>query len=144
MTGLDGEYDPNNIFAKILRGDVTAVKVYEDDVAVAIMDLFPQAQGHTLVIPKAPARNFLDLPESAVGPYLERVQKIARAVRKALNPDGLLVTQFNGSAAGQSVFHVHFHIIPRWADAKLAGHGHGKMADAQELEALAEKISAAL
>ena len=137
-------YDPSNVFAKILRGELPAHKVYEDDKAIAFLDIMPRCPGHTLVIPKAPARNFLDLPESAVGPYLERVQKIARAVRKALNPDGLLVTQFNGSAAGQSVVHVHFHSIPRWADAKLAGHGHGKMADAQELEALAEKISAAL
>jgi histidine triad (HIT) family protein len=141
---LDGAYDPANIFAKILRGEVTGVKAYEDDVALAIMDLFPQAPGHTLVIPKYPAKNFLDLPTETVGPYLERVQKVARAVRRAFEPDGVLLTQFNGSAAGQSVFHVHFHIIPRWNDAKLGGHGQTKMADVEQLEAYAAKIAATI
>lgn len=142
--GLDGAYDQNNIFAKILRGEIPCVKVYEDDVVLSFMDLFPQSPGHTLVIPKTPARNFLEVPSELVGPYLERVQKIARAVRKALAPDGVLITHFNGAAAGQSVFHSHFHIIPRWEGQTLAGHAHGKMADKAELEARAAQIAAAL
>jgi histidine triad (HIT) family protein len=142
--GLDGAYDPNNIFAKILRGEIPCVKVFEDDIVLSLMDLFPQSPGHTLVIPKTPARNFLDVPPNVVGPYLERVQKIARAVRTAMAPDGMLVTHFNGAAAGQSVFHAHFHIIPRWEGAAMAGHAHGKMADKAVLEAQAAKIAAAL
>jgi histidine triad (HIT) family protein len=140
---LEGAYDPANIFAKMLRGEFACVKVFEDDVALAIMDLFPQSPGHTLVIAKAQARNFLDLPAEAVGPYLERVQKIARAVREALKPDGIQIQQYNGAAAGQSVFHVHFHVIPRWDDQKLAAHASGK-ADSAVLEAQAMKIAAAL
>lgn len=140
---LDGVYDPANIFAKMLRGEFACVKVFEDDVALAIMDIFPQSPGHTLVIAKTPARHFLDMPRDTVGPYLERVQKIARGVRKALAPDGLQIKQYNGAAAGQSVFHVHFHIIPRWADMDIAPHGGGK-ADMAELESQAAQIAAAL
>jgi histidine triad (HIT) family protein len=141
---LDGKYDPANIFAKMLRGEMACVKAYEDDHALAVMDLFPQSPGHTLVMPKVAARNFLDLPSEAIGPYLERVQKLARAVRQAFSPDGLLITQFNGAAAGQSVFHLHFHLIPRWADLPLKGHGHGQMADTAELRRQAAEIAAAL
>ncbi len=140
---LDDAYDPGNIFAKMLRGEIPCVKVFEDDVALAIMDIFPQSPGHTLVLAKTPARHFLDLPNAATGPYLERVQKIARGVRKALEPDGLQIKQYNGAAAGQSVFHVHFHIIPRWADMDIAPHGGGK-AEIAELQAHAAKIAAAL
>jgi len=140
---LDGAYDPDNIFAKMLRSEIASVKVFEDDVALAIMDIFPQSPGHTLVIAKTPARHFLDLPPHAVGPYLERVQKIARGVRKALAPDGVQIKQYNGAAAGQSVFHVHFHVIPRWADMDIAPHGHGK-ADIEELQVQAARIAAAL
>lgn len=140
---LEGAYDPANIFAKMLRGEFACVKVFEDDVALAIMDLFPQSPGHTLVIAKAQARNFLDLPPETVGPYLERVQKIARAARNALGPDGIQIQQYNGAAAGQSVFHVHFHIIPRWDDQTLGAHASGK-ADIAALESQAMKIAAAL
>jgi histidine triad (HIT) family protein len=143
-TGLDGVYDQNNIFAKILRGEIPCVKVYEDDVVLSLMDLFPQSPGHTLVIPKTPARNFLEVPPQLVGPYLERVQKIARAVKAAMKPDGILVTHFNGAVAGQSVFHAHFHIIPRWEDGAMADHAHGKMAGKTELETHAARIAAAL
>jgi histidine triad (HIT) family protein len=143
LMDLDGAYDPANLFAKMLRGEIASVKVFEDEVALAIMDIFPQAPGHTLVIAKTPARNFLDLPAAAVGPYLERVQKIAHGVRKALEPDGLQIKQYNGAAAGQSVFHVHFHIIPRWADMDIAPHGGGK-ADIAELQEQAAKIADAL
>lgn len=140
---LDGAYDPANIFAKMLRGEIGCVKVFEDEVALAIMDIFPQSPGHTLVIAKTPARHFLDMPREAIGPYLDRVQKVARGVRQALAPDGLQIKQYNGAAAGQSVFHVHFHIIPRWADMDIAPHGGGK-ADIAELELQAAKIAAAL
>jgi len=142
---LHGAYDDDNIFAKILRGDIPCVRVFEDDVALAFMDVFPQARGHTLVVPKGVrARNFLDLPRDNVGPYFERVQRVAIAVDKALAPDGILVTQFNGAPAGQTVFHLHFHIIPRYEGASLAGHGQAIKADMSELETIARDISAAL
>lgn len=141
---LEGPYDSQNIFAKIMRGEVGCVKVFEDDVALAIMDVFPQSPGHTLVLPKSPARNFLDLPADAVGPYFERVHRVARAVRKALSPDGVKITLYNGAAAGQSVFHAHFHIVPRWEGVALKTHGAGGMADQEELKAQAAKIAAAL
>lgn len=142
---LAGSYDDNNIFAKILRGEAPAVKVYEDDVALAFMDLFPQSRGHTLVMPKGvKARNMLDLPPEKVGPLMERVQKIARAVEKTLQPDGVAIVQFNGAPAGQTVFHLHVHIIPRYEGAKLAGHSHGDKADIAQLEALAKQIGAAI
>ena len=138
---LHADYDPNNIFAKILRGEMPAVKVLEDDVALAFMDVFPQSEGHTLVIPKqVEARNFLDFPSERLGPYLERVQQVARAVEAGLSPDGLMISQFNGAAAGQTVFHLHMHIIPRWTDRRLGGHGDGGMADATKLELIAARI----
>jgi len=142
---LAGSYDDNNIFAKILRGEAAAVKVYEDDVVLAFMDLFPQSRGHTLVMPKdVKARNMLDLPPEKVGPLMERVQKVARAVEKALQPDGVAIVQFNGAPAGQTVFHLHVHIIPRFEGAKLAGHSHSQKADIAELEAIAKQIDAAI
>jgi histidine triad (HIT) family protein len=138
---LHAAYDPDNIFAKILRGEMPSVKVYEDDIALAFMDVFPQAEGHTLIIPKqVEARNLLDMPTEKLGAYMERVQAVARAVEKAFTPDGVVVTQFNGAPAGQTVFHLHFHVIPRWTDKKLSGHASGQMADMGELEALAAKI----
>ncbi|MEZ5998364.1 MAG: HIT family protein [Hyphomonas sp.] len=139
---LHAAYEPDNIFAKILRGELPCVKVYEDDVALAFMDVFPQSEGHTLIVPKrAEARNFLDMPGDELGSYMQRVQKVARAVEAGLQPDGLVVTQFNGAPAGQTVFHLHFHIIPRWEGVALGRHG-GKMANAATLEALASKIAA--
>lgn len=142
---LHADYDPDNIFAKILRGEMPSVKVFEDDTALAFMDVFPQSEGHTLIIPKeVQARNFLDMPTERVGAYMERVQTIARAVEKALSPDGVVVTQFNGAPAGQTVFHLHFHVIPRWTDKKLSGHASGQMADIADLEAIAAKIRAKL
>lgn len=142
---LYGEYDDANIFAKILRGEVPCVKAFEDDVALAFMDLFPQTRGHTLVIPKnVRARNFIEMPTETVGPFMERVQRVAQAVEKALKPDGLTVTQLNGSPAGQTIFHIHFHIMPRYEGVQLVGHAHGKPADSAELQDLADKIAAAL
>lgn len=142
---LHGDYDSDNIFAKILRGEMPCVKVFEDDIALAFMDVFPQAEGHTLVVPKnVEARNFLELPEDKIGPFMTRVQGVAQAVAIGLEPDGLVVTQFNGAPAGQTVFHLHFHIIPRWEGVKLRGHASGGPVPADQLEPVAAKIRAAL
>lgn len=141
---LHGSYDPDNLFAKILRGEIPCAKVFEDEVALAFMDIFPQSRGHTLIVPKGVSvRNFLDLPSEKIGPYLERVQRVAIAVEKALKPDGMVITQFNGAPAGQTIFHLHFHVIPRYEGTALAGHGHSNKADQSELEALAKAIAAA-
>jgi histidine triad (HIT) family protein len=141
---LAGAYDPDNIFARILRGEAPAAKVFEDDVALAFMDVFPQSRGHTLVIPKAACRNILDFPATGFGPYMARVQRVAHAVEKALQPDGVAIMQLNGAAAGQTVFHFHFHVIPRWAGQPIKGHGQSGLADMGELRTLAERIAAAL
>src|SRR3977135_2282351 len=103
-------YDPNNIFAKILRGEIPSVKVYEDDKTFAFMDVMPEAEGHILVIPKEGAENILDLSPGGLASRMAATQKVAKAVDKALAPDGILLKQYNRAAAGQSVFHVHFHI----------------------------------
>jgi histidine triad (HIT) family protein len=140
---LDGTYDPGNIFAKILRGEMPAARVFEDEHVFAFMDVFPQAKGHTLVIPKhSTARNFLEEEPQRVGPLMLGVQRVAKAVRAALKPDGLVITQFNGAPAGQTVYHLHFHIIPRWEGVPLGRHGGGGMADPEELKALAAQIAA--
>lgn len=142
---LTGPYDGGNIFAKILAGSAPCAKVFEDAQALAFLDLFPQSRGHTLVIPKGvEARNLLDMPAYKLGPYMERVQIVARGVVRALAPDGLLVTQFNGAPAGQTVFHLHVHLIPRWEGVGLAGHGQTGMADASALQELAAQISSAI
>ena len=142
---IHGTYDQDNIFAKMLRGEVPCIKVYEDDVALAFMDIFPQAEGHTLVIPKGvEARNLLEMPAERLGPYMERVQKVAIAVEKALKPDGLVVTQFNGAPSGQTVYHLHFHIIPRRAGENPRRHASGEPADSDTLKALAGQIAAYL
>jgi histidine triad (HIT) family protein len=142
---LHGTYDDANLFAKILRGEIPAVKVYEDDEVLAFMDIFPQTRGHVLIVPKnVKARNFLELPVNRVAPLMERVHKLTIAIEKALKPDGITVTQFNGEDAGQTIFHLHFHIIPRYAGQRLAGHSHGKQADIGELQKIASEIAAAL
>ena len=140
---LDGTYDAGNIFAKILRGEMPAAKVFEDDHVFAFMDVFPQGRGHTLVIPKhSTARNLLDEAPEVIGPLMLGVQRVTKAVRAALKPDGLVITQFNGTAAGQTVFHLHVHIIPRWDGVALGRHGAGGMADMNELKVLAAEIAA--
>ena len=139
---LDGTYDAGNIFAKILRGEMPAARVFEDEHVYAFMDVFPQSKGHTLVIPKgSTARNLLEEEPERLATLIQGVQRVTRAVRAALNPDGIVVTQFNGAPAGQTVYHLHFHIIPRWEGAPLGRHGQG-MADMDELKALAEQIAA--
>ncbi len=136
-------YDPQNIFAKILRGEIPCHKVFEDDVALAFMDIMPRADGHTLVIPKTPARGLLDMPADALGPFMLRVQKVAAAVKAATQAEGLTIQQFNESAGGQVVFHLHVHILPRWDGVALRPHT-GQMADGEVLKAYAAKIAAAL
>ena len=141
---LDGGYDRSNIFARILRGEAPAAKVYEDAQTLAFMDVFPQSRGHVLVVPKTEARNLLDVDPAALQTLIVRVQTIARAVREALQPDGLTVMQFNGAEGGQTVYHLHFHIIPRYAGQGIAGHGKAGMADGDELAGLASLIGARL
>jgi histidine triad (HIT) family protein len=136
-------YDTNNIFAKILRGEIPCVKVYEDDNSLAFMDVMPQSPGHVLVVPKENAENILDLSAQGLAAMMATTQKVAKAVKKGLAPDGIVLTQFNGAAAGQSVFHVHFHIVPRSDGAPLAPHARG-MVDAATLEPIAAKIRSAL
>lgn len=142
---LDGVYDPANIFARMIRGEVPAHKVFEDDQTLAFMDLFPQTRGHTLVIPKGvQARNFLDLEPADIAPLMQTVQRVAAAIRVALQPDGIMIGQFNGAPAGQTVFHLHVHIIPRYEGSAMLGHGKSPMADGAELAALAAQIAAAM
>jgi histidine triad (HIT) family protein len=138
---LDGKYDNGNIFARILRGEIPSVRIFEDDEVLAIMDAFPQAKGHALVISKtSKARNLLDAEPKTLGRLIGATQKTARAIKAALNPDGIVVTQFNGAPAGQTIFHLHFHIIPRFEGEPMGRHGEG-MADMEELKALAAQIS---
>lgn len=141
---LHGTYDDENIFAKILSGEAPCVKVFEDEHALVFMDVFPQSKGHCLVVPKEKARNLIELSETAAREAILRVKKVTQAVDKALSPDGVMVAQFNGAPAGQTVFHIHFHVIPRWSDTDIKGHGGGEKADPAELEKLADQIRAAL
>jgi len=141
---LDGAYDDANIFARIVRGEIPSAKVYEDDDILAFMDAFPQVRGHTLVVHKrSRARNLLDAEPETLGELILGVQKIARAVRTAMSPDGLVVTQFNGAPAGQTIFHLHFHILPRFEGEPLGAHGRGQ-AEPGELLRLARQIGAAV
>ncbi len=132
-------YDTNNIFAKILRGEIPCHKVYEDEATLAFMDVMPQADGHTLVIPKSPSRNLLDADPAILGALMATVQKVANAVRQAFGADGILIKQFNEPAAGQTVFHLHFHVIPRSSATDLRPHT-GQMADHGVLAKHAEMI----
>jgi histidine triad (HIT) family protein len=142
---LDGAYDPDNIFAKIIRGEIPSVKIYEDADVLAFMDVFPQSRGHALVISKtSQARNLLDAEPEVVSKLALATQRVAQAVRKALKPDGVVITQFNGAPAGQTVYHLHFHVIPRYDGEALKGHAQGGMADTAELSQLAREISANL
>jgi histidine triad (HIT) family protein len=136
-------YDQNNIFAKILRGEIPCVKVYEDDKTLAFMDVMPESDGHVLVVPKEPAENVLDLSADGMAAMMATTQKLAKALDKALSPDGILLKQYNGAAAGQSVFHIHFHIVPRWEGVPMAPHGK-VMVQAAALEPIAAKIRSAL
>ncbi|NOZ31690.1 MAG: HIT family protein [Alphaproteobacteria bacterium] len=137
------DFDNNNLFAKIIRGEIPGHKVYEDDAVLAFMDVMPQSDGHTLVVPKAGSRNLLDADPLILAALIERVQKIAIGVKAAMNADGILIKQFNEAAAGQTVFHLHFHVIPVFDGQPLAPHS-GEMADMGELAERAGKIRKAL
>lgn len=136
-------YDDANIFAKILRGEIPCVKLYEDEKTFSFMDVMPQAEGHALVIPKERAENILDLSPEGASALMATTQKIARAVKKGLNAPGIMVAMLNGAPAGQSVFHVHFHVIPRAHGVELGLHARS-MVDPKTLEPIAAKIRGAL
>ena len=135
-------YDDQNIFAKILRGEIPAIKVYEDEQVLAFMDIMPQADGHTLVIPKSPAVTLLDLAPDAAAYTIQIVQKVAKAIEKALGVEGIVLMQLSGAAAGQTVPHVHFHLIP--SSVHELGKHAAQMGDQEKIKALADKIKAAL
>ena len=136
---LHSAYDDQNIFAKILLGEMPCAKVFEDGGTLVIMDAFPQSKGHCLVIPRGPSVNLLHVKPKDIGRLFGTVQRVAQAVDKALKPDGIVVTRFNGAPAGQTVFHTHVHIIPRYDGQALGKHAEG-MADMSELQNLAQKI----
>jgi histidine triad (HIT) family protein len=136
-------YDRNNVFARIVRGEIPAHKVFEDEHTLAFMDVMPQADGHTLVIPKAEAENLFDLPGPALAATILTTQRVARAVQKAFAAPGILIAQLNGPAAGQSVFHIHFHVLPRHEGLDLRFHARD-MAEPALLAAHAAKVRAAL
>ena len=140
---MTAAYDPGNIFAKILRGEIPSHRVYEDSDVVAFMDVMPQGKGHTLVLPKAPSRNLLDADPATLATLMAAVQKVARAAKAAFAADGVTIIQFNEPAAGQSVFHLHVHVIPRFAGVALKPHT-GKMEDAAVLAEQASRIRTAL
>ncbi|ESZ23806.1 HIT family protein [Mesorhizobium sp. L2C084A000] len=136
-------YDTDNIFAKILRGEIPSHRVYEDDAFIAFMDVMPQGPGHTLVVPKVPSRNLLDADPSIFGPLFTVVQRIAQAVKKAFSADGVTVMQFNEPASGQTVYHLHVHVIPRFNGVPLKPHT-GEMEKPEVLAENAGEIRAAL
>lgn len=136
-------YDGQNVFAKILRGEIPCVKVYEDEQTLAFMDVMPQADGHVLVIPKSPAVNLFDLDAQMALAVMQTTQKLARAVKKAMQCGGVMIAQLNGAPAGQTVFHIHIHIIPRENGVEMNLHAKD-MVDADILERHAVKIRATL
>jgi len=136
-------YDPDNIFARILRGEAPAIRVCEDADTLAFMDIMPQADGHVLIIPKEPAETLLDLSEEAARACIATTRRVAIAVRQALGQPGVYVAQMSGAAAGQTVPHCHFHVIPRGPDAAYRGHAAVK-ADPADLERTAARIRACL
>jgi histidine triad (HIT) family protein len=137
------DYDPQNVFGKILRGEFPSHKVFEDDTILVVMDVFPQSRGHTLVIPKAASRNLLDADPAAMAEIAAYLPRLARAVKAATKADGIRLVQFNEAPAGQTVFHLHFHLIPMYEGVELDRHGQGKADDA-ELAELAQAIGQAL
>jgi histidine triad (HIT) family protein len=132
-------YDENNVFAKVLRGEIPCHKVYEDDDTLAFLDIMPRADGHALVVTKEKARDLFDISPSGLAKLMAVVQKLAPKIKEAMGAEGVLIRQFNGAAAGQTVFHLHVHIIPRKDGEALKPHA-GTMADQSALAAIAEKI----
>jgi histidine triad (HIT) family protein len=136
-------YDPDNVFAKILRDEIPSERVYEDAKTIAIMDIMPRTDGHVLVLPKRPSRNILDIADDDLIATVLAVRKLSQAVKAAFAADGVTVQQFSEPAGGQMVFHTHFHVMPRHRGVDLKPPG-GKMADPKVLAANAEKIRSAL
>ena len=136
-------YDANNIFAKILRGEAPCVRIAEDEVSLCFMDIMPRADGHALIIPKTPARNLLDIAPAELARFMPSVQRLARAVKAGMAADGVVVQQFNESAGGQLVFHLHFHVLPRWHGVALRPPG-GPIMPTDQLEAYTAKIRATM
>ncbi|RFC62428.1 HIT domain-containing protein [Fulvimarina endophytica] len=136
-------YDDSNIFGRMLRGEIPAITVYEDEDTLVIMDIMPQTKGHCLIIPKAPSRNLLDASDEALARTIPIVAKIARAAKKAFEADGVQIIQFNEEAAGQTVFHLHFHVIPSYAGTESRKHAAGEV-DRDVLKEHCEAIKAAL
>ncbi len=137
---LHGQYDPQNIFAKIIRGEAPCFKVYEDEDVLAFLDLFPQSYGHTLVIPKrVEARNMLEIDDASLAKLMAGVRKVTQAVVAELEPAGVQVAQFNGAPAGQTVFHIHMHIVPRYEGEQLGIHA-AKQGDAEQLKELQARL----
>jgi len=132
-------YDENNVFAKVLRGEIPCHKIYEDEDTLAFLDIMPRTDGHALVITKEKARDLFDVRPEALAKLMAVVQKLAPVIQEAVGAEGVLIQQFNGAAAGQTVFHLHVHIIPRKEGEALKPHA-GKMADQAQLAATAEKI----
>lgn len=136
-------YDPNNVFAKILRGELPSVKVYEDEHTLAFMDIMPQTPGHTVVIPKEPAVDMMDLSPEGAAQLIQTTQKIAKAAKTALGASAMTLVQRSGREAGQTVFHVHFNVMPHYPGVPLKLHAQN-MVDPKSLEPIAAKIRAAL
>ncbi len=141
---LTAAYDPQNVFARILRGELPSVRVWEDEAVLVFMDVFPQSEGHMLVISKtSQAQTLLEVEPEVLARLAAVSQRAARAAVAALGCEGVSLVQFNGAAGGQTVFHLHFHVIPRWADRRMAGHGEAGMADAAVLAPIAARLAAA-
>ena len=136
-------YDPGNVFAKILRGELPCVRVHEDAETLAFMDIMPRCDGHTLVIPKASVRNILDATPAQLAVTMQTTQRISHAVMRAFQAEGVTIQQFNEAAGGQVVFHLHMHVLPRWSGQKLRPHT-GQLENKDVLEINAAKIRAAL
>ena len=135
-------YDEQNIFAKILRGEIPAMRVYEDDETLCFMDIMPRADGHCLIIPKTPCRNILDASDAQLAAVMRTTGRIARAAKAGLSADGITLQQFSEAPGGQEVFHLHFHILPRWEGVGLRQ--PGKMGDMEAIKRHAEQIQSAL
>ena len=136
------EYDPDNIFAKLLRGEIPSQRIYEDDATLAFMDIMPRADGHCLVIPKTPCRNLLDASADQLAAVIATTQKVANAAKAALGATGVTIQQFNETDGGQEVFHLHVHILPRHEGVALRA--PGQMGDMEAIAAIAEQIRAEL
>ncbi|MFD1106652.1 HIT family protein [Sphingobium olei] len=144
---LDGTYDEGNVFALILESKIPCTRLYEDEHTLSFLDIMPQTKGHALVISKwSRARNLLDMEDEALAQVMATAKKVATAIRDALKPDGIQIAQFNGAPAGQTIFHMHVHILPRWSGEPIGfvPHGQGAQADGEQLQALAQEIRAYL